>query len=344
MSSPGSTSQKRRRVGAPDPLLERLSRDTYGSRWDMSSLLTRAQALARWPRRLHADGGPEAMEDELENGDESVAIAHFGAACVGAAGRVILGDYITEMFEDPKGRRFIGGKWMFSSWDTTLRVVEPNRHYLPLAELDRRRLFKASDADLAAMDQLAPLTAGTRVVRVKQAAAAAARLAQGQPRADSLWNAGLAAQQLGVLELYCGAGGLAFMDCRTDSMEIKTRWGVDLNVNMCDAFRANYSNTAVVQSLRTAEHPEANEVQNMGVVEFLALCVQYKRLTELYPGPTESDAESIDEDDEQVGQQADGWQVLEILRLTICAKAERVQKNGALLWKAKALELLWTGG
>ena len=43
-----------------------------------------------------------------------------------------------------------------------------------------------------------------------------------------------------MLELYCGAGGLSFIDRTTDAVDIETCWAVDLNEHMCAAFRANY--------------------------------------------------------------------------------------------------------
>lgn len=31
----------------------------------------------------------------------------------------------------PQGRRFIGGKWMYKHWDTSLRVIETVRNMRP---------------------------------------------------------------------------------------------------------------------------------------------------------------------------------------------------------------------
>lgn len=43
-----------------------------------------------------------------------------------------------------------------------------------------------------------------------------------------------------MLELYCGCGGLSFIDRRTDDVIIETKWAVDYEASMCAAFKANY--------------------------------------------------------------------------------------------------------
>ena len=63
-----------------------------------------------------------------------------------------------------------------------------------------------------------------------------------------------AAQKLKVLELYCGAGGLSFIDRATDSVDIETCWAVDLNEQMCDAFRANYPDAQARAPAPPARH------------------------------------------------------------------------------------------
>ena len=64
----------------------------------------------------------------------------------------------------------------------------------------------------------------------------------------------LPAQKLKVLELYCGAGGLSFIDHTTDSVDIETCWAVDLNEHMCDAFRANYPDAQARALALPAQH------------------------------------------------------------------------------------------
>jgi len=52
---------------------------------------------------------------------------------------------------------------------------------------------------------------------------------------DCMW-----AQQINVVELYCGSGGLSFVDRRTDEVNIETKWAVDMESSMVATFTANY--------------------------------------------------------------------------------------------------------
>lgn len=49
-------------------------------------------------------------------------------------------------------------------------------------------------------------------------------------------------QQVTALDLYCGCGGLSFIDGSYDDegVEITTKWAVDFNESCCLSFRANY--------------------------------------------------------------------------------------------------------
>ena len=54
-------------------------------------------------------------------------------------------------------------------------------------------------------------------------------------------------QEIAALDLYCGCGGLSFIDgvYREDGVEIQTRWAVDYNESCVASFRANYPNAQV---------------------------------------------------------------------------------------------------
>jgi hypothetical protein len=53
------------------------------------------------------------------------------------------------------------------------------------------------------------------------------------------------AQKMDVLELYCGCGGLSFIDRRNKDVHIETKWAVDYSPSMCAAFKSNYPDAKV---------------------------------------------------------------------------------------------------
>lgn len=56
------------------------------------------------------------------------------------------------------------------------------------------------------------------------------------------------AQELNVVELYCGCGGLSFIDRQNEEVHIETKWAVDMEPSMCAAFQANYPKAKVTRS------------------------------------------------------------------------------------------------
>ena len=54
-------------------------------------------------------------------------------------------------------------------------------------------------------------------------------------------------QEIAALDLYCGCGGLSFIDGvhTDDGVEIKTKWVVDYNESCCASFQTNYPEAQV---------------------------------------------------------------------------------------------------
>ena len=57
-------------------------------------------------------------------------------------------------------------------------------------------------------------------------------------------------QEIHALDLYCGMGGLSYVDKEEGNIEIHTKWAVDNTKSMAEAFRANYPSTHVNAELR----------------------------------------------------------------------------------------------
>ena len=53
------------------------------------------------------------------------------------------------------------------------------------------------------------------------------------------------AQKLKAVDLYCGCGGMSFMDHRNDDVHIETHWAVDSHRAMCCSFEVNYPSAKV---------------------------------------------------------------------------------------------------
>ena len=52
-------------------------------------------------------------------------------------------------------------------------------------------------------------------------------------------------QKLQAVDLYCGCGGMSFIDQKTDKVHIKTQWAVDSVEAMCQSFQVNYPDATV---------------------------------------------------------------------------------------------------
>ncbi len=52
-------------------------------------------------------------------------------------------------------------------------------------------------------------------------------------------------QKLQAVDLYCGCGGMSFIDQKTDKVQIKTQWAVDSVEAMCQSFQVNYPDATV---------------------------------------------------------------------------------------------------
>lgn len=63
-------------------------------------------------------------------------------------------------------------------------------------------------------------------------------------------------QKLNVVELYCGCGGLSFVDRREKGVHIETKWAVDMEPSMCAAFQANYPNATVCRRSMAVCHKQ----------------------------------------------------------------------------------------
>ena len=55
----------------------------------------------------------------------------------------------------------------------------------------------------------------------------------------------LLVQVLKAVDLYCGCGGMSFMDHRSEEVHIETQWAVDSQLAMCCSFEVNYPSTKV---------------------------------------------------------------------------------------------------
>lgn len=58
-----------------------------------------------------------------------------------------------------------------------------------------------------------------------------------------------------ALDLYCGCGGLSFLDSQyaDEGVSISTDWAVDYNASCCASFQANYPEAQVCSALQSAE-------------------------------------------------------------------------------------------
>ncbi|BDA50272.1 probable DNA (cytosine-5)-methyltransferase 3 [Coccomyxa sp. Obi] len=255
-------------------------------------------------------------EDEREDGD---GLKHFYVVRV------------TELFQDTEGARWFQGKWMYKPWDTALRVQDGKESYMP-GPIDKRRLFLASDHDNKGYVTLNTVGSIERKVKVKQIAPGAAPPPEEEcdfwydqehdrrfftftdslsaPPASKEHYQGLAGRRkLNVVELYCGCGGLSFIDRKNEDVHIETKWAVDMEPSMCAAFQANY--------------PEA-KVFEWGVDEWLALCKHFKRLSDKYPddweAPATADLEDSSDDEPSA---ADVYEVDAIISMTVHEVATR---------------------
>ena len=52
-------------------------------------------------------------------------------------------------------------------------------------------------------------------------------------------------QEIDALDLYCGMGGLSYIDKEEGNIKIHTKWAVDNTKSMAEAFKANYPSTHV---------------------------------------------------------------------------------------------------
>jgi site-specific DNA-cytosine methylase len=52
-------------------------------------------------------------------------------------------------------------------------------------------------------------------------------------------------QKLQAVDLYCGCGGMSFIDQKTNKVQIKTQWAVDSVEAMCQSFQVNYPDATV---------------------------------------------------------------------------------------------------
>ncbi len=52
-------------------------------------------------------------------------------------------------------------------------------------------------------------------------------------------------QKLQAVDLYCGCGGMSFIDQKTDKVHVQTQWAVDSVEAMCQSFQVNYPDATV---------------------------------------------------------------------------------------------------
>lgn len=67
-------------------------------------------------------------------------------------------------------------------------------------------------------------------------------------------------QLIRVMDLYAGAGGLGYLDTRTDRCEIRTDWAVDYMMDMRNSFKCNFQHTHVRQWLSLHLHLRVSKV------------------------------------------------------------------------------------
>ncbi|DBA74077.1 TPA: hypothetical protein ACH3X1_010890 [Trebouxia sp. C0004] len=201
---------------------------------------------------------------------------------------------VTELFEDAQGSHYFTGHWFYSLWNTALAVTSKDRSKVDPVFLEPHRIFRASEHDnqVYAADGCTTqsLNAIAKRVTVKHV-----RPGWGDPgTCDYWWNqehdnrffsftdkyptasepaflktvsAGLP-RKLQAVDLYCGCGGMSFIDQKTEKVQIKTQWAVDSVQAMCHSFQVNY--------------PDAT-VRCMGVDEWLMLCKKCKQLSDRFP-------------------------------------------------------------
>lgn len=179
---------------------------------------------------------------------------------------------VTELFEDVKGGRYFSGHWFYSLWNTAL-VVQTNGAKEDPVSLERERVFRASDHDNQIYDQGANAHGNTqslqtiiRRVTVKHVPPGCTdpgncdywfnqehdrrfftfidRYPEGCSPAAASTGTHLP-RVLNAVDLYCGCGGMSFVDHKTDRVHINTHWAVDNEESACCSFRVNYPDAAV---------------------------------------------------------------------------------------------------
>lgn len=58
-----------------------------------------------------------------------------------------------------------------------------------------------------------------------------------------------AVQKINAVDLYCGCGGMSFVDQKGEQVHIQTRWAVDSVKAMCCSFQVNYPDATVSHGL-----------------------------------------------------------------------------------------------
>eukprot|EP00884_Botryococcus_braunii_P007824 jgi/Botrbrau1/17042/Bobra.49_2s0098.1 len=231
---------------------------------------------------------------------------------------------VGDIYQDLQGSFQVTPVWFYKPWDTFMKVKPQHSKkgaHLPINSCeawDHRRVWKAAESDNDPDDpdhyefQVA-VAAFDRVITVEQVPPGGEP--QGDcdywydqehdrkfgtfidsftevPRASETADNGGQGRVLRVLDLYCGCGGMSFLDQQQEvvrgpngkeapGIRIKTCWAVDYMPSMCDTFAVNY--------------PDA-KVFNMGVDEFVILCQKVKALSDEYPDDWEEPPSDDDND------------------------------------------------
>eukprot|EP00891_Asterochloris_glomerata_P003939 jgi/Astpho2/3939/fgenesh1_pg.00063_%23_13_t len=183
---------------------------------------------------------------------------------------------VLELFEDVQGLRWLRGHWWIKLLDTKF-VWRDGKHRLlpvPYDSWDHRRLFRATEYENVSQSHVVTFSCVNRVVTVQHVRPGSQPPQESQ--ADYWWSqdhdqrymsvidyygdmapleATAEPREIHALDLYCGAGGLSYIDKEEGDIKIHTKWAVDNTESMAEAFKANYPSTHVEVKWVDEEEP-----------------------------------------------------------------------------------------
>ncbi|KAK9786489.1 hypothetical protein WJX73_009011 [Symbiochloris irregularis] len=198
---------------------------------------------------------------------------------------------VDEIFQDEKGLRYVGLRWMYDEWNSCLKV-EPKKAQPYVAAKSRpRRLFWSSQLDNKMWGTTIRANAIVRKVTVKSILPGApppsrqesefyvsmtyeqeywtlATSLEDEPATKAKWENSPHKREIAALDLYAGMGGTSYIDQEDDDCKITTKWAVDINESATSTFACNFKHA---------------QVRCMGTDEYLVLCKEFERLCKAFP-------------------------------------------------------------